>query len=62
MKDTFWVRVPCTTNVEGDKEERARRREGRSLRGREKGSTRGREAGAEIEKALVCCFLLLINQ
>ena len=57
MKDTFWVRVPCTTNVEGDKEERARRREGKSLRGREKGSTRGREAGAEIEKALVCFFL-----
>ena len=62
MKDTYWVRVPCTTNVEGDKEERALRTEGRSLRGREKGFTRGREAGAESEKALVCCFLLLINQ
>ena len=62
MKDTYWVRVPCITNVEGDKEERARRAEGRSLRGREKGSTRGLEAGAEIEKALDCCFLLLVNQ
>ena len=62
MKDTYWVRVPCTTNVEGNKEERARRTEGRSLRVREKGFTRGREAGAEIEKVLVCYFLLLINQ
>ena len=62
MKDTYWVRVPCTTNVEGNKGERAQRTEGRSLRRREKGSTRGREAGAEIEKALDCCFLLLINQ
>ena len=62
QRNTYWVRVPYTTNVEGNKEERALRTEGRSLRRREKGSTGGREAGAEIEKALDCCFLLLINQ
>ena len=34
QRNTYWVRVPRTTNVEGNKEERARRTEGRSLRGK----------------------------